>query len=189
MASVHRALFFALLFSSAFLVAECTNDHRTNKKAGIVVTDFTISGTQTISATDLARMTTAFIGSCFDEDSEELEERVRASFQNRGYFKAEVKSLRVKPRDPLGIPKPVCSSTVTSPKVPSTHSQMSVFSRITLSPPKNFAGSFPSRKVTWSSEIRSPAAWKACANSTALAVISITSPYPRPSSAQMPPSI
>ena len=107
MASVRRALFFAVLFSSAFLPAECTNDHRTNKNAGILVTDFTISGTQTISATDLARMTTAFIGSCFDEDSEEMEERLRASFQDRGYFKVEVKSLRVKPRDPLGVPKPV----------------------------------------------------------------------------------
>jgi outer membrane protein assembly factor BamA len=107
MASVHRALFFALLFSSAFLVAECTHDHRTNKNAGILVTDFTISGTQTISATDLARMTTAFIGSCFDEDSEEMEERLRASFQDRGYFKVEVKTLRVKPADPLGVPKPV----------------------------------------------------------------------------------
>jgi outer membrane protein assembly factor BamA len=107
MAPLRRALFFAFLFSSAFLPAECTNDNRTNKNAGILVTDFIISGTQTISATDVARMTTAFIGSCFDEDSEEMGERVRASFQDRGYFKVEVKSLRVKPRDPLGVPKPV----------------------------------------------------------------------------------
>lgn len=107
MASIHRALFFALLLSSAFLSAECTNDNRTNKNAGIQVTDFTISGTQTISATDLARITSAMTGPCFDEDSEEMEERVRAAFQDRGYFKVEVKSLRIKPRDPLGVPKPV----------------------------------------------------------------------------------
>jgi outer membrane protein assembly factor BamA len=107
MAPVRRVLSLVLVFPAAFLSAQCSNDHRTNKDAGIQITDFTITGTQTISATDLARMTTDFIGSCFDEDSEELEERVRASFQNRGYFKAEVKSLRVKPRDPLGIPKPV----------------------------------------------------------------------------------
>ena len=107
MAPVRRILSFVLFFPAAFLSAQCSNDHRTNKDAGIQISDFTITGTQTISATDLARMTTAFIGSCFDEDSEELEQRVRASFQNRGYFKVEVKSLRVKPRDPLGIPKPV----------------------------------------------------------------------------------
>ena len=100
-------LFFALFFSTAFLPAECVNDYRSNKNAGIIISDFTISGTQTISATDLARITSDMIGSCFDEDSEEMTERVRASFQGRGYFKVEVKSLSFKPRDPLGTPKPV----------------------------------------------------------------------------------
>jgi len=101
------ALFITLFLSASFLPAECVNDHRSNKNAGILITDFTITGTQTISTTDLARITSDMIGSCFDEDSEEMEERVRASFQDRGYFKVEVKSLRFKPRDPLGVPKPV----------------------------------------------------------------------------------
>ena len=102
------ALFVAIFALGVFSArAECVNDHRSNKNAGILITDFTITGTQTISATDLARITSDMIGSCFDEDSEEMEERVRASFQDRGYFKAEVKSLRFKPRDPLGVPKPV----------------------------------------------------------------------------------
>lgn len=101
------ALFVAIFLSAPFLPAECVNDHRSNKNAGILITDFTITGTQTISTTDLARITSDMIGSCFDEDSEEMEERVRASFQDRGYFKVEVKSLRFKPRDPLGVPKPV----------------------------------------------------------------------------------
>lgn len=100
-------LFLIIFLSASFLPAQCVNDNRTNKNAGILVTDFTISGTQTISATDLARITGDLIGSCFDEDSEEMEERVRALFQDRGYFKSEVKSLRFKPRDPLGVPKPV----------------------------------------------------------------------------------
>jgi len=101
------ALFVTLFLSASFLSAECVDDHRSNKNAGILITDFTITGTQTISATDLARITSDLIGSCFDEDSDEMGERVRASFQDRGYFKAEVKSLRFKPRDPLGVPKPV----------------------------------------------------------------------------------
>ena len=100
-------LFLIIFLSASFLPAQCVNDNRTNKNAGILVTDFTISGTQTISATDLARITSDLIGSCFDEESEEMEERVRALFQDRGYFKSEVKSLRFKPRDPLGVPKPV----------------------------------------------------------------------------------
>jgi len=100
-------LFFALFFSAAFLHAECVNDHRSKKNAGILITDFTITGTQTISASELARITSDLIGSCFDEDSEVLEERIRASFQDRGYATAKVNRLGFKPRDPLGVPKPV----------------------------------------------------------------------------------
>lgn len=96
-----------LILSASLLPAQCANDGRQNKNAGIQITDFTITGTQTISATDLARIPSDMIGSCYDEDSEEMEQRLRAAFQDRGYFKAEVKSLRFKPRDPLGIPKPV----------------------------------------------------------------------------------
>ena len=101
------ALSSAFFLSVAFLHAECVNDYRSNKKAGILITDFTITGTQTIGATELARITSDLIGSCFDENSEELEERIRASFQERGYFATKVNSLGFKPRDPLGVPKPV----------------------------------------------------------------------------------
>lgn len=95
------------LLSASFLPAQCVSDYRSNKKAGVLVSDFTITGTQAISATDLARISGDMIGSCYDEDSDEMGERVRASFQDRGYFQAEVKSIRFKPRDPLGVPKPV----------------------------------------------------------------------------------
>jgi outer membrane protein assembly factor BamA len=107
MRRVPWTLFFALLVSAASLSAECVNDNRSNKNGGILITDFTINGTRTISTTDLAGITSDMIGSCFNEDSEEMEERIRASFQDRGYFKAEVKNLRVKPSDSLSIPKPV----------------------------------------------------------------------------------
>jgi outer membrane translocation and assembly module TamA len=87
--------------------AQCAKDHRDNKKGGILVTDVTIAGTQTISATELAGMTGELTGDCFDDDSDEMGERVRALFQERGYFVVEVKSVKFKPGDPLGIPKPV----------------------------------------------------------------------------------
>ena len=35
-------------------------------------------------------MTSDLTGSCFDDNTEELEERIRASFQNRGYFAAKL---------------------------------------------------------------------------------------------------
>jgi outer membrane protein assembly factor BamA len=87
--------------------AQCAKDNREDKKGGILVTDFAIAGTQTVSATELARMTGELTGNCFTDDSEEMGERVRALFQDRGYFLVEVKSVTLKAGDPLGIPKPV----------------------------------------------------------------------------------
>lgn len=87
--------------------AQCGKDNREDPNAGILVTDFTITGTQTVSATELARMTGELTGSCFNDDTDEIGERVRALFQNREYFLVEVKSVKLKPGDPLGIPKPV----------------------------------------------------------------------------------
>jgi len=76
-------------------------------EGGILVTDVMISGTRTLSATELARITGELTGNCFNDDSEEIGERVRALFQDRGYFLVEVKSAKLKPSDPLAIPKPV----------------------------------------------------------------------------------
>jgi len=87
--------------------AQCGKDNREDPTAGVLVTDFTITGTQTVSATELARMTGALTGNCFNDNTDEIGERVRALFQNRGYFLVEVKSVKLKAADPLGIPKPV----------------------------------------------------------------------------------
>ncbi len=87
--------------------AQCGKDRREDPKAGIIVTDFTITGTQTVSATELAGITGELTGSCFNDDSDEMGERVRALFQDRGYFMVEVKSVKLKAGDPLGNPKPV----------------------------------------------------------------------------------
>jgi outer membrane protein assembly factor BamA len=96
-----------ILLLVSFAHAQCAKDHRTNKNNGILISDFVVTGTQTLGATELARITGNLTGSCFDEDSEEMGERVRAEFQDRGYFAVEVKSVRLKPSDPLRIPKPV----------------------------------------------------------------------------------
>jgi outer membrane protein assembly factor BamA len=83
------------------------------------VTDFAITGTQTVSATELAGITGELTGDGFKDDSAEVGERVRALFQNRGYFLVEVKSVKLKPGDPLGIPKPVTleADVIEGPKL------------------------------------------------------------------------
>lgn len=90
------------------LHADCATDHdfRSDKNSGVLIADFTITGTQTLSSAEVAGMAIKLTGSCFDENSEEIEQRARALFQDRGYFGVEVKSARIKPSDQLAIPKP-----------------------------------------------------------------------------------
>ena len=117
-----RSQWFRLLMGLACLSvaahAQCGKDNREDPTAGVLVTDVTITGTQTISATELARITGQLTGNCFNEDKDEIGQRVRALFQNRGYFLVEVKSVKLKPADPLGIPKPVMmeADVVEGPK-------------------------------------------------------------------------
>ena len=98
---------FAALFLTTILNAQCIKDKREDKKGGIKVTDFTITGTTTLTSDELLRMTGDFIGNCYADDNEELGERVRAEFQDQGYMMAELKKLDFMPGDPLAIPKPV----------------------------------------------------------------------------------
>jgi outer membrane protein assembly factor BamA len=91
---------------TTFLHADCAHDHRSSKNSGLLITDFTNSGTQTLTSGALARIKDKLIGSCFNENSDELLERVRALFQDEGYFGAVVNSLHIKLPDPLALPKP-----------------------------------------------------------------------------------
>lgn len=95
------------LLLTPLLAGQCAQDNRSDPKAGILVSDLAISGTQTLSSSEIASITGKLTGSCFNEDSDEIGERIRMLFQNRGYFAAEVKGVRLKAADPLGIPKPV----------------------------------------------------------------------------------
>jgi outer membrane protein assembly factor BamA len=107
---MRRTRFFATLlacvFLTPFLCAGCTKDHRSSKNAGFLITDFTISGTQALSSDELATIANELAGVCFDENSEQIQEYVKALFQDRGYFGVELKNLRIKPSDPLAVPKP-----------------------------------------------------------------------------------
>jgi outer membrane protein assembly factor BamA len=167
------ALLFTLFLSAAALHAECVDDHRSNKNAGILVTDFTITGTHTVSATELARITSDLIGSCFNGDSEEMEARIRASFQDRGYFTVEVKSLGFKPRDPLGVPKPVTLEAEISDGPRFKLAEITFVDNHAFSSEK-LRKEFPLK----SGEAKSPAGWRESANFTALRAFSISRLFP-----------
>ncbi|MDP9158791.1 MAG: hypothetical protein M3O09_00980 [Acidobacteriota bacterium] len=104
--------FYKLLSSAVAFIActiiPCHNAVAQTKSDGrVVVESFTILGTRAIDSEKLAELTGSMSGSTFNDDAEELKERIRAQFQDRGYFKAEVAKLEIKVLDPLASPKPV----------------------------------------------------------------------------------
>jgi outer membrane protein assembly factor BamA len=86
-------------------VAQSINQSLDDRK--ILVESFVISGTQAVDSAELAEITDSMSGSTFNDDAEELGERIRAQFQDHGYFKAEMQKLDIKVIDPLASPKPV----------------------------------------------------------------------------------
>jgi outer membrane protein assembly factor BamA len=108
---MRRAQFFTALLAyvvlTTFLHAYCAMNERSSKAHSLLITDFTISGTQTIDSPELARITNQLTGECVDDNTAELEERVEALFKDMGYVDVVVKNLQIKPIDPLAHPKPV----------------------------------------------------------------------------------
>lgn len=82
-------------------------DYRTDKNSGVVVADATITGTISLNSDELASITRASIGTCLDENSDDLAYFVKSLFQDRGYYSAKVNHLELKSGDPLANPKPV----------------------------------------------------------------------------------
>jgi outer membrane protein assembly factor BamA len=98
---VSPLLFVSCQSSLAQSGSQSLNDRK------IVVESFVISGTQAVDSAELAEITDSMSGSTFNDDAEELGERIRAQFQDHGYFKAEMQKLDIKVIDPLASPKPV----------------------------------------------------------------------------------
>ena len=94
-------LFFS--FQSSF--AQTRNESPNDRK--VVIESFVISGTQVVDSAEVAKITGSMTGSTFNDDAEELRERILAQFQDHGYFTAEIKQIDIKVIDPLASPKPV----------------------------------------------------------------------------------
>jgi outer membrane protein assembly factor BamA len=100
------AFAFALLFVLSPSGMAQTDIQPTNDRK-IVIESFVISGTQSIDSAELAEITNSMAGSKFADDPDELEERIKAQFQDHGYFAVIVQKLDIKTLDPIASPKPV----------------------------------------------------------------------------------
>jgi outer membrane protein assembly factor BamA len=97
---------FSLLFALWQRGIAQNNIQPTNDRK-IVIESFVISGTQSIDSAELAEITNSMAGSKFADDPDELEERIRAQFQDHGYFTVTIQKLDIKTLDPIASPKPV----------------------------------------------------------------------------------
>jgi len=109
---MRRTRFFtavlAYLAFTTLLHANCASDQKKHStETELLITDFTITGTQTIDSAELAKITNQLTGECVDDNAEELEKRVEALFKDVGYADAVVKNLHIKSNDSLALPKPV----------------------------------------------------------------------------------
>jgi len=83
------------------------SDNQAPDAGKVLIESFVISGTRAVDSAELAEITESMSGLTFNDDSEELQERIRNQFQDHGYFKAEVEKLDIKVIDALASPKPV----------------------------------------------------------------------------------
>lgn len=97
------------LFFTTLLHSQCEpkHDFRSDKNRGVLVGDVVITGTRALDSAELADISTNFSGSCFNDSSDEIRERLKDQFQQHGFFMAKVSSVRLKAPDPLANPRPV----------------------------------------------------------------------------------
>ncbi len=108
---MHSVLVFvatlAVLLSISFQGGLGQTDSQSRDGRKIVVESFVILGTRTVDSVELADITNSIAGSTFTDDSEELQARIRAQFQDRGYYQAEIRHLDINAIDPLASPQTV----------------------------------------------------------------------------------
>lgn len=102
-------LFLILLLCVPVLRAQCVSsqDYRSKKEGGIVISRAVLSGTRALSSDELAQIRAGISGSCLDDDGEDLSSLLEDQFRQRGYFDVKVANLKVDAIDPLAIPRTV----------------------------------------------------------------------------------
>lgn len=85
----------------------CAADHRTDRKAGVVISEVILEGPVSISSSELSTIKGQLVGACFDEQEDVVEQAVRGVFAEQGFAQAEVDNASLKAIDALAVPKAV----------------------------------------------------------------------------------
>lgn len=101
MCRLWSGLFLAVL-PIVSMLAQGTAADPTNR---IVIQELDIAGTTTLSTSELQEIANGSTALRVRPGDEELRERIRYAFQQRGFFDADVSHLKIVPLDPIADPK------------------------------------------------------------------------------------
>lgn len=149
-------LFLILLLCVPVLRAQCVSsqDYRSKKEGGIVISRVVLSGTRALSSDELAQIRAGIAGSCLDERDEDLSSLIEDQFRQHGYFDVKVANLKVEAMDPLAIPKTV-EVKADIAEGPAYRLAAIDFSGNRVFPAARLAAKFPVKAVFDTSTIRS----------------------------------
>src|ERR1039458_8468425 len=85
----------------------CSPDHRSDPKAGVLISEVIFEGPVSISSSELSTIKSQLAGACFDEQEDVIEQFVRNAFAEHGFAAAEVENVTLKASDALAVAKPV----------------------------------------------------------------------------------
>src|SRR3954447_5378544 len=109
-----RPLTILIALSALSLIASAQSSAASDARKKVIVESVVISGTQSLSSGELAEITDSLTGGKFNDDPDELTQRIQRKFSDRGYILAQVDKLDVKVLDPVASPKLVrLEATVT----------------------------------------------------------------------------
>lgn len=80
---------------------------RPNSTDRIVIQEIAVTGAASLDNSLLGEITGSLTAREANDDNSEVAERIRDAFQQRGYFKADVSHVKIRPLDPLARPMPV----------------------------------------------------------------------------------
>jgi outer membrane protein assembly factor BamA len=73
----------------------------------LVIQEVSFTGATTLDSDMLHQITSSLTATESADDTDELTERIRDAFQQRGYFKTGINHVKIHPLDPLARPEPV----------------------------------------------------------------------------------
>jgi outer membrane translocation and assembly module TamA len=92
---------------SVFVFSQSSRNQSSMFSNKVLVQELKIDGTTTLGTAELTQITNTLTGHEYADNPDDLQERLKDAFQQRGYFDATVTRFRIKPLDPLAHPKPI----------------------------------------------------------------------------------